>query len=197
MPRIAAATVAEHHANRRAALLAAVADLLAEGGVSAVSPAVVGARAGIARSSVYTYFDSAEAMIAAAIEDALPRAAAELRAAAESAGTPAERIDAYLRTAIDLTARGAHRAAAVLAAADLPQPCRDRLDELHAQQREPLHEAVRELGVADVDLATDLLDGILAAAMRAVQAGAPADDVQSQVLRLVHRGLPGLAAGQA
>jgi AcrR family transcriptional regulator len=171
-----------------------VAELLAEGGVGAVSPAAVGARAGIARSSVYTYFDSAESMIAAVVEDALPRAEGELRAAAEAAADPAGRIDAYLRTAIDLAARGAHRTAAVLARADLPEPCRARLAELHASQREPLRDAIRELGVEDADLVTGLLDGVLAAAMVAVQAGGRKAEIQEQVLRFVHAGLPGLSA---
>ena len=171
-----------------------MAELLAEGGVGAVSPAAVGARAGIARSSVYTYFDSAESMIAAVVEDALPRAEGELRAAAEAAADPAGRIDAYLRTAIDLAARGAHRTAAVLARADLPEPCRARLAELHASQREPLRDAIRELGVEDADLVTGLLDGVLAAAMVAVQAGGQKAEIQEQVLRFVHAGLPGLSA---
>ncbi len=171
-----------------------MAELLAEGGVGAVSPAAVGARAGIARSSVYTYFDSAESMIAAVVEDALPRAEGELRAAAEAAADPAGRIDAYLRTAIDLAARGAHRTAAVLARADLPEPCRARLAELHASQREPLRDAIRELGVEDADLVTGLLDGVLAAAMVAVQAGGRKAEIQEQVLRFVHAGLPGLSA---
>ncbi|MDA8319273.1 MAG: TetR/AcrR family transcriptional regulator [Actinomycetota bacterium] len=177
-------------------MLEAVADLLAEGGVAAVSPAAVGARAGIARSSVYTYFDSAESMIAAVVEDALPRAEEELRAATEASADPAGRIDAYLRTAIDLAARGAHRTAAVLARADLPEPCRARLAELHASQREPLREAIRELGVEDADLVTGLLDGVLAAAMVAVQAGGQKAEIQEQVLRFVHAGLPGLSARQ-
>ncbi|MHB1431938.1 MAG: TetR/AcrR family transcriptional regulator [Streptosporangiaceae bacterium] len=194
MPKIAAATVAEHHARRRAALLEAVADLLAEGGVAAVNPAAVGARAGIARSSVYTYFDSAESMIAAVVEDALPRAEVELRAATEAAPDPVARIDAYLRTAIDLAARGAHRTAAVLARADLPEPCRARLVELHASQREPLREAIRELGVDDAEVVTSLLDGVLAAAMVAVQAGGRKAEIQEQVLLFVHAGLPGLSA---
>lgn len=171
-----------------------MAELLAEGGVGAVSPAAVGARAGIARSSVYTYFDSAESMIAAVVEDALPRAEEELRAATEASADPAGRIDAYLRTAIDLAARGAHRTAAVLARADLPEPCRARLAELHASQREPLREAIRELGVEDADLVTGLLDGVLAAAMVAVQAGGQKAEIQEQVLRFVHAGLPGLSA---
>ena len=61
MPRIDAPTVAEHHAQRRAALLAAAEELLAEQGVEAVTPAAVGARAGLARSSVYQYFSSSPA----------------------------------------------------------------------------------------------------------------------------------------
>lgn len=185
--------MAEHHAQRRAALLAAVADLLVEAGVGAVTPAAVGARAGIARSSVYTYFNSAEAMIAAVVEDTLPRAGDELRAAMDAESGPAARIDAYLTTAIDLAARGAHGTASVLAHTNLPEPCRERLRELHAEQREPLRQAIIDLGVAEPDLASKILDGVLSAGMQAAQAGWPREQVADCVLRLVHHGLAGLA----
>ena len=133
-------------------------------------------------------------MIAAVGAKALRRAEVELRAATEAAPDPAARIDAYLRTAIDLAARGAHRTAAVLARADLPESCRARLAELHASQRAPLREAIKELGVDDADLVVGLLDGVLAAAMVAVQAGGRKAEIQDQVLRFVHAGLPGLSA---
>ena len=88
MPRIDAPTVAEHHARRRAALVAAGADLLASGGVEAVTLGAVGSATGLARSSVYQYFDSAPALLAAVVEEVFPRSTAKLRAAVERAATP-------------------------------------------------------------------------------------------------------------
>ena len=58
MPKISAPTVAEHRVRQRDALLHAATELLVDGGVSAVTPAAVGAAAGLARPSVYQYFSS-------------------------------------------------------------------------------------------------------------------------------------------
>ena len=56
MPRIDAPTVAEHHVMRRDAIIAAARDLLGTAGASAVTPAAVAGRSGLARTSVYQYF---------------------------------------------------------------------------------------------------------------------------------------------
>lgn len=176
--------MAEHHARRRQELLGAAEDLLALSGVAAVTPAAVGARAGLARSSVYTYFASTEELIAAIVESAVPVAAAELAAATSVESTPTDQVKAYLSAAIDLAARGVHRTAAALADANLPPPCQARLAELHALQRQPLRDAIAALGVADAELTTALIDGLLLAGMRAVTEGAPAAAVKAEVLRL-------------
>ncbi|MGB8020339.1 MAG: TetR family transcriptional regulator, partial [Candidatus Nanopelagicales bacterium] len=80
MPRIDAPTVAEHHQMRRAALIAAANDLLATEGVEAVTLGAVGAAAGLARSSVYQYFDSTGSLLAELVEQEVPRATAHLAA---------------------------------------------------------------------------------------------------------------------
>ena len=83
MPRIEAPRVAEHHARQRRALLDAAHALLAETG-EAPSMAAVGRRAGLARSSVYQYFDSPGALLHAVVTDVFPTwmcAAAALAAA--------------------------------------------------------------------------------------------------------------------
>lgn len=189
MPKIDAPTVAEHHARRRAALVRAAIDLLAAGGAAAVTPAAVGAEAGLARSSVYQYFPSGAALLAAVVEESVPPAVAALREATAGASTPRARVESYLRAAIDLALTDAHRAAVAMAGVDLPEPFRARLAELHREMAAPLLDAVRDLGTPDPEITTLLLSGLVEAAVRAVEAGLPAEAVIERTLALAAAGL--------
>ena len=185
MPRISAPTVAQHRVRQRDALLHAATELLVSGGVSAVTPAAVGAAAGLARPSVYQYFSSGADILAAVIEDAFPRANESLQAALDGAIGPAEILDAYVRETLRLTAEGAHRPAAALAAAQLPDECLARLRELHREQAAPLLDALQTLGVPELQLTAQLLGGVIEAAMRAIEHGAPLAVVTDLTLELV------------
>lgn len=185
MPRISAPTVAEHRVRQRSALLQAASGLLVSGGVSAVTPAAVGAAAGLSRPGVYQYFTSGADILAAVIEDAFPRANATLRETLARANGPGETLDAYVRVTLGLAAEGAHRPAAALAAAQLPPECLARLAELHQEQAAPFIEALRELAVPELEITARLLGGALEAAMAAIEAGAPLAVVTERTLALV------------
>ena len=189
MPKIDAPTVVEHHTRRRAALLAAAEELIAAEGVSALTLAAVGAAAGLARSSVYQYFDSTPALIAAVVEDAFTRINQQLRAAVDPADPPAARIDAYVRFTLKVAAEPANRAIHQLGQADLPPSCRARLADLHHEQYAPLRRAVAELRIPDPTLTTGLVLGIIGAAVQAVTQGSPLARVQRRTLQLIHTGL--------
>ncbi len=191
MPKIAAATVAEHRSNQRAAVLAAAVDLLAEGGVSALTPASVGSRAGMARSSVYQYFDSVPALLASLLEESFPPARTVIDDALAEARTPAGRVEAYVRATLSLATDGRHRALAVLARADLPAMCRSRMYELHAAHAKPLLDALAELDPETATLRSHLLLGLLHAAMRRVEAGDDVADVERNVLEILQVGVMG------
>lgn len=185
MPRISAPTVAEHRVRQRDALLHAATELLVQGGVNAVTPAAVGAAAGLARPSVYQYFSSGADILASVIEDSFPRANEALRVALESANGPAEQLDTYVRVSLRLARDGAHRPAAALAAAQLPDECMARLRELHHEQAAPFLHALEELGTPELELTAQLLGGVLEAAMRAIESGSPLDAVTERTLTLV------------
>ena len=189
MPKIDAPTVAEHHSRRRAGLVAAGADLLATGGVDAVTLAGVGAATGLARSSVYQYFDSGPALLAAVVEDVFPRSTATLQRAVDRASSPQDKVDAYVVTAHDLASDTSHRSLYALAGTGLPEDCRARIAELHQEQFAPLLAAVTEVGVTDPGLTTRLLLGVLQSATQAVVEGAPRARVKRGVLAFVHDGL--------
>ncbi len=185
MPRISAPTVAEHRVRQRDALLHAATELLVEGGVNAVTPAAVAAAAGLARPSVYQYFSSGADILASVIEDSFPRANEALRVALESDNGPAEQLDTYVRVSLRLARDGAHRPAAALAAAQLPDECLARLRELHHEQAAPFLRALEELGTPELELTAQLLGGVLEAAMGAIESGASLDAVTERTLALV------------
>lgn len=187
MPKINAPTVAEHRAQQREALIGVAIDLLVNEGAAAVTPAAVGARAGLARSSVYQYFDSSAALLATITEEAFRRSNEALAGAMATAGDPVERVEAFFRESLRLGAEGAHRPAEVLMGAGLPPACQERLMELHLEQVEPFRASVREIGVPDPSLTADLIAGMLHSALSAVDRGAPLDTVTDHTLELVRR----------
>ena len=191
MPRIDAPTVIEHHSNRRAALLVAAESVLAEHGAEALTLAAVGAVAGLARSSVYQYFGSTPALMAAVGEDAFPKGTERLRSAVARADTPQDKVDAFVRTSIQLATDRTHRSLSALAGADLPIECRARMAELHAEQDAPLRDALSALGDRDADVTARLVAGIVRAAAGLILAGAPRAKVERRTLALVRHGLSG------
>ncbi len=186
MPKISAPTVAEHRVRQRDALLQAAIELLVSGGVKAVTPAAVSAAAGLARPSFYQYFSSGAGILAAVIEDAFPRANAALMDALKSADGPVEELDTYVRVSLRLAHDGAHRPAAALSAAQLPDECRARLRELHQEQAAPFMRALTELEAPDLQLTARLLGGVLEAAMDAIESGASLSVVTERTLTMVH-----------
>ncbi|NTW40703.1 MAG: TetR family transcriptional regulator [Cellulomonadaceae bacterium] len=189
MPKIDAPTVAEHHSRRRQALLSAAATLLADKGLDGVTLAAVGAAAGLARSSVYQYFDSTPALLAAVVEDVIPREIARLNLAVTAAGSPAERLDAFVRATLETAGDPTHTSLGALGHAALPPECMARIHELHDEQRAPLRGVVAELGQPDPELTVQLVMGMVAAAARAVADGQPLERVVDRTLALVHAGL--------
>jgi AcrR family transcriptional regulator len=185
VPKIDAPTVVEHHARQRAALLRAAEEILADGGIEALTLAAVGRAAGLARSSVYQYFDSAPALIAALVEDLLPRSVEHLTAVSAQAGGPRAQVEAFVVAALRTATAPTHRALAVLATAALPAECSARLAELHGDQLAPLRAALSDLAVPDPGLTATLLMGVVQAAAVAVEAGQPLDAVVRRTLAIV------------
>ena len=189
MPKIDAPTVAEHHRRRRASLLAAAAEILADDGLDALSLGTVGAAAGLARSSVYQYFDSTPALVAALVEDAMPRALDELSARTAAGAGPLDRVESYVRSALTLATDPTHRALASLAHAPLPDECAARLAELHGGLLDPLHAALEELGIPEPALTATLVMGTVQAASRSVLEGVAVETVLDRTLALLQAGL--------
>ncbi len=186
MPKISAPTVAEHRSRQREALLRAATEILVTQGIGAVTPAAVGAAAGLARPSVYQYFSSGAAIIAAIVEDVFPRANHILADSLATAVTPRERLDAYIRVTLRLAAEGYHRPASALAGATFPPECLARLSELHREQAEPFIQVLSDLGVPDLPVTGPLLAGIIEVGMTMVESGQSLATVTERTTTLIH-----------
>ena len=188
VPRIDAPTVAEHHVMRRTAIVAAARDLLGTSGVAAVTPAAVAAESGLARTSVYQYFPSTDALVAAAVEATFANSADLLADVVAQAGGPRERIEAYVREALRIAARD-HNPFHQLTLADLPPGCVARVRVLHDELVAPLRSAVEDLGVPDAALVTGLIFGAISSAVQLVDHGHDLARTTAGTLAFVDAGL--------
>jgi AcrR family transcriptional regulator len=165
VPRIDAPTVAEHHARQQRSLLDAARALLAETG-QAPSMTAVGRRAGLARSSVYQYFDSPEALLHAVVADVFPDWANQVRTRVESAGGAAARVWAYVEANTALFASSEQAVAQALARVVDPQVLRGPMQQFHARLQEPLLQALTDLGEPDATSMAEMIDALIVHASR-------------------------------
>src|SRR5260370_23584320 len=86
---------------QRTALLDAARDLLADGGMAALTFAALAERAGLARSSVYEYFKSRADVVEALSVEAFPAAVAHIMVVLLAQPTPARQIPAYVRRQLE------------------------------------------------------------------------------------------------
>ncbi len=196
MPRIDAPTVAEHHAMRHDAIVAAACETLVAAGVSAVTPAAVAAQAGLARTSVYQYYPSTGALVAAAVEAMFAEANTVLSDVVGRTGDPRERIHRYVAAALELAARN-HGPFHPLSVVDLPPMCRARVRELHEEVLAPLRAAVVELGVAEPEIVVGLAFGAISAAAQLVDHGTHLAAATERTVRFVDAGLDSAQVGGA
>ncbi len=175
MPRIQAPTVVEHHAAQRAALLDAARDLLSEGsaGSAAAAPSLadVAVRAGLARSSVYSYFSSREDLLDALVADTFPRWSRYVRDRMARRRTPGDKVLAYVDANVHLVARGDHALAVALSSVARSDALASSSRLLHDELRTPLVAALREHGSADPERMAELVQALVFAVSRLVEEG--------------------------
>lgn len=182
MPKISAATVADHREQRRDALLAAAAGVIRERGASAMTMADVASSAGLSRSAVYEYYRSAADLIADVLVDELHLWIDDLEEATRAVAHPRLRVETWIRAALAYVADGRH--ALVRAAGDAPLPPvrRAQVMALHHELAAPLVGAMRELGVSSPDRTASLVWGVVQAATRAIERGSdPVGEIDAAV----------------
>ncbi len=170
MPRIRAATVAEHRAAQLRALLDAGRSIIAETGRPPTLSAVA-AGAGLARSSVYEYFSSADDLLAALVEDITPRWTARVRAAVAAADSPAGAVLAYVHAHLAQVAEGEHAMISALATIAPGHITGERARAMHEALVGPLREALEPLAVPDLEVVAELIDAVVRAGSRQIEDG--------------------------
>jgi AcrR family transcriptional regulator len=189
VPKISAATVVEHRAAQRAALLRATEELLPEAGVAGVTPRAVAERAGLARSTFYEYFPSRDDVLAAVAIAAFDRWAAEIDAALADVDD-ADRLRVYVEQTMRMTADGRHGIASTLRETDLAPSDREAVMALHTRLLDPLRALLRGSGAPDLDVQVALVQGVLTAGVRLAGHGVDPSVVSAHVMALLENGLP-------
>ncbi|MER6097725.1 helix-turn-helix domain-containing protein [Streptomyces sp. NPDC001728] len=193
MPRIHAATVADHRSQQRAALLDAARELLEEGDASQVTFAEVARRTGLARNSVYKYFPDRHHLLTAVVREAAPRWTGRIHAALAAAGeAPEARVAAYVTAQLEMVRDGEHRIARAVADEKDAAALRAGADSAHRDLLDPLVEALRDLGDDDPLLTARFLQGFVNAATTALEAGGDYETVTDRAVRLTVAALKGL-----
>jgi AcrR family transcriptional regulator len=181
VPKIRAASVADHRAHQRAALLDAARALLGEGDASRVTFAEIARRTGLARNSVYKYFPDRGALLAEVVRESAPRWTDHIHAALDAAGDrPEDRVAAYVTAQLELVRDGEHRIARVAADGADAEALRAGADDAHRALLDPLVAALAELGDDAPVRTARLLQGLVNAATLAIEAG---DDYAAVRLR--------------
>ncbi|MBO1284517.1 TetR/AcrR family transcriptional regulator [Streptomyces albidoflavus] len=176
MPKIEAGSVREHRAQRLAQLIDAAEAILSEGGVEALTAGAVAARAGIARNSIYRYFDSIDDLLELLVAREFPAWTAAVEEAVAAEDTPGEQVAAYVRANLEQAARGTHGWRASLSRGSLSPSARQRVRKLHTTLHEVLAASVDDLGDTQPELTVAVVQAVTDACVRRIDQG---DDLQA------------------
>ncbi|MGX1133457.1 AcrR family transcriptional regulator [Streptomyces glaucescens] len=192
MPRIRAASVAEHRSMQRAALLDAARSLLSEGGTEALTFPALAERTGLARSSVYEYFRSRAAVVEELCEVDFPVWAAEVEAAMAAADGPEAKVEAYVRRQLSLVGDRRHRAVVAISASELDAGAREKIRAAHGALVAVIVDVLGEMGHAEPRLTAMMLQGVVDSAVRRIELGVEEPGVVAEAaVRMALRGVLG------
>jgi AcrR family transcriptional regulator len=189
VPKIAAPTLAEHRRQRLDTILEAAREIVLDEGVEGLTFTAVAARAGLARNSLYEYFDTREALLLAVLEAELPAWVTAIEKAMAAARTPDGVVKAYITAQLARVAEGDHQWASLVRSVRFDGPSQARLAALHQALTEPLAAALKRLGQPRPHVTAMLLHGIVSAATSLVVEGQPVGVVTRDAVRLALEGV--------
>jgi len=195
VPRIKAKTVVEHRAAQRRALLDAARELVLEGGPSALSFGELADRTGLARPSVYEYFKTRADLVAALMDEELPRWRSEIEVKLVGVRDPEERIRAFVGAHLELVAAGRHDVAFALGGGDADPATREQIDARHREALSLLADAVASLGLP-VETVLPLIGACLSTASAVVR-GRPTRQTIPTIVDFVCGGVRAAVASRA
>lgn len=191
MPKISAATVAEHRAAQRSSLVRAGEDILSDAGLAGFSPGTVAERAGLARSSFYDYFATKDDLLVAIAINAMERWDAAMEAALRGVTPGAEQLRALVDATMSMTADRKHSIAGVIRDADLSPSRMEDLMALHDAVLRPVARVLEDLDTpaSASPSVVALVHGVLGAGMQLVAHGVDHKHVAADVYQLLTRGV--------
>jgi AcrR family transcriptional regulator len=204
MPRIRAASIDEHKALTRSALLDAAKSLIHEAGTADLPLGEIALAAGVGRTTLYDYFVDRDDLIATLVEEELPGVVAALIEASPIRGSAPERLaDLASRTVEFVISDPVLGVILHREVGRMSPEAEVRIRAAHATLAEAMvglyHAGVAsgDFGSMPPDLAGRLIqDSIMSAARTVLSAAAPEDRVESVTMHLRLFLLGGLGAGR-
>lgn len=184
MPRINAATIAEHVLAQEAAVVEAARRLFAERGVTAVSLGDIAAEVGLSRTSLYRYFPTKGHILQRWFDHEMEPLVARSRAVVEAEGSSADRLRAWLDVQLAFLTDPSHAvlmeasAAPDVLPADVIASFGERHRELYATLA-PILDADR----GTTRIRTVLIAGLIRSASDLTRSGVPSGDVRRELHR--------------
>jgi AcrR family transcriptional regulator len=184
VPRISAATVAEHRANQERLLLDVAHTFLEETG-DVPSMRAIAERAGLARSSVYHYFGSREALLNALVQDVFPKWTKRVTAAMAAEDEPSDRILAYALANVQLVHEGAHAVGSALASLTPSEALNEQATRMHRMIQEPLIQTLTDLKVSSPEGVSELINALVHASTQSLESGLSLEEVSANLTSVI------------
>ena len=196
MPKIDAATVAEHRAQVQQRLVDAAEEILRSGRPEGLTAAAVTSAAGIARNSIYRYVDSVDDLLGLVLERHMPAWNEAVAGALQGVDNPAQRIVVLVTANLEQASRSGHGWLMSLGRSGQPSVSTEKaMEAAHEFMRSTLTEAW--LAVADDAVAARVgagfTRGVMEAGFRQLDEGIPLHHVVAGATAAV-RGLLGAAS---
>jgi AcrR family transcriptional regulator len=188
MPKLWDDTIEAHRRGVRAAILDRTAALVAAHGLRAITMSQIAEASGIGRATLYKYFPSVEAILAAWHQQKVAGHLEQLRAIGDRAGDASARLEAVLEAyAAMLHRTNGHHDPELVASLHRNAEVAQAQAQLHAMVRDLLGEGARS-GILRGDVPADELAGYCLHAVTAA-GGLPSDAAVRRLVGVVMAGL--------
>lgn len=191
MPKIQAPTLIAHRELRRQQLMSAAIELAMHEGPAAITVAAVAAKAGLARSSVYEYFESSADLVADLVIEELDYYTKRLALAIKDISDPFDQIAEWIAEGLRYVADGRHMLVKSLNTISTPDYRKEEISLGHRKLLAPLRKALTESGIKDQQSAAAFLQGVTDAASVRIDAG---NDAELEIQNASKFALAGLRA---
>jgi AcrR family transcriptional regulator len=189
VPRISAASIAEHVANQEVAVVDAARRLFAERGIAAVSLSDIAEEVGLKRTSLYRYFPTKSHILQRWFDQVMTPLVDQSRRIVEEENTPARRrLEAWLDLQLDFVTDESHVALVTAAEGvdDLPEEVRAGFGQRHRELYATLEPLLRSGGARTREATRAravMIAGLVRSAGELVRAGMPAAGVRRELVR--------------